>query len=138
MADFVVYNEVPEYLNVEDITNVFNNTFLIRAMLLNKGYSVGSLKLFSAKTDIALKNVAEIFNNTEYNLDIINAVIESQYYGKSKRYSGTAPEKSDVWRWFQILNDLYSQLADEENIRILKCTDGYPTINGKRISLVGE
>lgn len=136
MADFVVYDEPPEYLNVEDLININNNLIFVRFMLLNKGYEIASLKLFNPKTNTPPSDVREIINTIEKNIDTINGVYKSVFYGKLVRFEGTAPRKDDVWRWIKIINDWHSSLAESEDIDVIKCTDGYPTIGGKYIKVL--
>ena len=136
MADFVNYNEPPEYLNAEDLININKNLFVIRFKLIEKGYAVPSVKLVDATTDTPPSKVREKINSVEENIDVINKVFPSGFYGKLVRFEGTAPRKDDVWRWIRIINDWYSRLNDSEEVYIIKCTDGYPTIGGKYIKVL--
>ena len=138
MTDFTFYDEPPEYLNATDLKKIYDNLFLIRFLLLNQGHTVPSLKLFEAKTDTPPSEVRDKINSIEENIDIINDVFPSVFYGELVRFEGTAPRKDDVWRWIKIVNDWYTRLAKTETIDVLKCTDGYPTIGGKYIKVLSD
>lgn len=138
MANFVSYNEPPEYLNTTDLINIQNNLLSIRSLLVVQGYKVPPLKLFTAKTDTPPSEVRDKINSIEENIDIINDVFPSVFYGGLVRFEGTAPRKDDVWRWIKIVNDWYTRLAETETIDVLKCTDGYPTIGGKYIKVLSN
>jgi hypothetical protein len=92
---------------------------------------------WTARTNIGIAEIKPYMNYIEVCLDILNEAIESQYHRPGKRHLRYAPNKADIWRWIQVLNDLYSKFAeDEEDVYILKTTDGYPTIDGKRLSVL--
>jgi hypothetical protein len=140
MADgFIKIYEVPEFLNVDFFNKIRNNALIVRTLMYTKGYNVAPFPggSWTARTNIGIAEVKRYINYIEICLDMLNDALESQYYVQSKTYEKYAPNKEDIWRWIQVLNDLYSQVAeDEENVYILKTTDGYPTIDGKRISVL--
>lgn len=136
---FIKIYEVPEFLNVDFFNNIYKNADIVRDMMQARGYGVKPFPsgYWVARTNIGIAEVKRYINYIEICLDMLNDALESQYYVQSKTYEKYAPNKEDIWRWIQVLNDLYSQVAeDEENVYILKTTDGYPTIDGKRISVL--
>lgn len=140
MADkFIEFSEVPEFLNVDFYNNISKNADIVREMMQAGGYGVKPFPTgaWTAYTDIGIAKIKSYINYIEICLDFLNEAIESQYYVQSKTYQRYAPNKADIWRWIQVLNDLHSKFAeDEEDVYILKTTDGYPTIDGKRLSVL--
>ena len=129
-----------EILNTEDISHILSNIKTIRAMLISKGYNIEDLIIVDNKKSIPLIDMFDFLKNIEYNIGIINSTdIKSIYYIEPKTVGEYALNKEDIWRWLQILNDLYLILNGTFGKwgRLL-CTDGYPTINGFSILLRGD
>lgn len=141
MADengFVRYTEPPTYLNAVDVNNFMNNIQVVITALKNKGFRVEDFTTTTVGRTTRLYNVRTILNRIEEGLDILNNARPSEYYVSSRRYGSTVPTKRGVQRWIDVLNDLYDRFAETESVNILKCTDGYPTIDGKRISVLDD
>lgn len=134
------YVEPIEILNTEDIANIQSNITTIRNMLLSKGYSVADLEDAVATKDVHFINVLDFLQNIEYNLDrISDNDCQSIYYVEPNTVGDMALNKADIWRWVQILNDMYGILSGQfGKWGQLVCSDGYPTINGKKIVLRGD
>lgn len=134
------YEEPIEILNTEDIAHIQSNITTIRNMLLSKGYPVADLEDAVATKDVHFINVLDFLQNIEYNLDRISGNdCESIYYVEPKTIGATASNKEDIWRWVQILNDMYNILNGTfGKWGRLVCSDGYPTIGGKKIVLRGD
>ncbi len=137
------YTEPLDILNASDINNAQSNIETLKTILdIHVGnYGVG-LMVKPASLNTPFSEVVDTLNAIEYNLDVLNtAYTRSVYYGES--YSAVAGGKAhntqQIWRWFQILNDLLP-IAKLEVGKWghLLCTDGFPTINGKRILLRGD
>ena len=131
------YTQPPDFLNVEDVNKIYANMVYIRSAMVNKGLTVSNLQSVSAKNSTLLVDVVGILNRIEYNIDALNTAYPSEFYKKSVYYEpgGVAPDKEKVWRWINLLNDWYRVFVDDTNYTILKCANGYPVINGKKISI---
>lgn len=134
------YSQPIEILNTEDIKNIQSNINTIRNMLISKGYSVSDLEDAIPDKGTHFVNVLDFLQKIEYNLDrISDNDCESIYYVEPKTVGYTALNKTDIWRWVQILNDMYEILSGQfGKWGRLVCSDGYPTIGGKKIVLRGE
>lgn len=115
MANFYKYTEPLEVLNTEDMANFQANFNFLKITLKKQGINALFRSLANVKKDTPLLDVRKILNDVEYNLDILNSKVPSDYYVKKKQYEHTAPNKDDVWRWVQILNDAHSQLVGESS-----------------------
>lgn len=134
------YSKPIEILNTEDIARILSNINTIQSLLYVKGYSVAELYELIPQKDIVFRDVFDFLQKIEYNLDIISDNdAKSIYYGGSKQIGDIAPNRNEIWRWVQILNDMYNILmGNVGKWQYLACNDGYPTINGKKILLRGE
>jgi uncharacterized protein YjdB len=134
------YSTALDILNAEDVQRISSNIRIIRSILLTKGYTTDNLNPTDALKTSEFVDMFDILQNIEYNLDIINATdIKSVYYVEPKTIGEYAPNKEEIWRWLQILNDLYGILIGERaRWGYLLCTDGCPTIDGKLIILRGD
>ena len=141
-GDYVWYNysQPIEILNATDVQHIKSNIITIRSMLLLKGYNVEPLYNIIADTNTPLINIFDILQNIEYNLDIISSTdVKSIYYIEPKTIGEYAPNKQDIWRWIQVLNEMYNILTGEfGKWQILLCEDGYPIINEKNILIRGD
>ena len=134
------YTEPLEILTATDVKHIKSNIATIRSMLLLKGYEVKSLKEIYAETNTELNHIFDILQNIEYNLDVISDnSAKSIYYVEPKVIGDYASNKSDIWRWLQILNEMYNILTGVfPKWQYLLCTDGFPTIDGKKILVRGD
>lgn len=137
------YTEPLEVLNPSDINNAISNSKVIYTALQGKGYSfINQFRESFAEYNTQLIEVIDKLNNVEYNLNILNnPTIWSIFYGNGawKVAGETAHNKDEIWRWFQILEDMLEIVQGlKGKWGYLLCTDGYPTINGKRLIVRGD
>lgn len=135
------YDEPIEILEPDDVNRAQEMLITIRQVLVNTGHTIGEVALNNASYSTFLTAVAGILNNVEYGLDEVNEVAKSIYYGESYRAiaGGLAHNKEQIWRWFQVINDFKPIITGEKGKwSYLLCSDGYPTIKGKRIVLRGD
>ena len=134
------YTEPLEILTAADVKHIKSNIATIRSMLLLKGYEVESLKEIYAETNTELNHLFDILQNIEYNLDVISDNdVKSIYYGEPKIIGEYASNREDIWRWLQVLNDMYNILNGSfGKWQYLLCKDGFPTIDGKKILVRGD
>lgn len=136
------YAEPLEILNAEDINNAQANCETIKSILTAKGYSISNLSKETAGYNSPLVKIVDILNSVEYNLDVLNDTnVKSIYYGESYRAvaGGLAHNTKQIWRWFEVLNDILPVAKGEKgNWGRLLCSNGYPTINGKRLIVRGD
>lgn len=134
------YSTPLEILNASDVENIKSNIRTIRSLLLSKGYEVEPLKEITARVNTPLNNMFDLLQNIEYNLDVISDnSAKSIYYVEPKVIGDYASNKSDIWRWLQILNEMYNILTGVfPKWQYLLCEDGYPTIDEKRILIRGD
>lgn len=136
------YTEPLEILNAVDVNNAQANISTIKAILTAKGYSISDLQTEQANYNSELVRIVDILNAVEYNLDVLNDTdIKSVFYGDSYRAvaSGLAHNTEQIWRWFEVLNDILPIVKGEKGKwgRLL-CSNGYPTVNGKRLIVRGD
>lgn len=136
------YTEPLEVLNAVDVNNAQANCETIKSILTAKGYNLTELTKETANYNTPLVKVIDILNSIEYNLDVLNEQgVLSIYYGNRFRVipGGYAHNTEQIWRWFKVLNDILPiAKGDVGKWGYLLCTDGYPTIKGKRILLRGD
>ena len=146
------YSTPLEILNTEDIEKISSNMQTIKNLLFAKGYTLDSelvdineLTGVYEKKATKFVNIWELLQTIELNLWRMNIgkkndeYLISVYFVKPVTIGEYASNKEDIWRWLQILNDLYIILMGERGVwSYLLCTDGYPTINGKKILLRGD
>jgi len=134
------YSEPLEILNTEDIAHIESNIKTIRAMLLVSGRTIPALENVSKAKDTSLLEIIDILQNIEYNLDRINSTDVISVYYKAQFIVGEyAENRENIWRWIQILNDLYNILNGTfGKWQRLRCIDGYPTIKDNTLLVRGE
>lgn len=134
------YSMPLEILNASDVENIKSNIRTIRSLLLSKGYEVEPLKEIISRVNTPLNNMFDLLQNIEYNLDVISDnSAKSIYYVEPKVIGDYASNKSDIWRWLQILNEMYNILTGIfPKWQYLLCTDGFPTIDGRKILVRGD
>lgn len=135
-----LYNEVPQYLNAEDINNIYANMQTIKVLLNAKGYTIENLASINAQKNTPFASIVDILQNIEYNLDIVNSTeIKTPLYVEPKTIGRYAPDKIAILRWIDTLNDLYYILTNQRKPwGYVLFTDGYPTIDGKRLIIRGD
>ena len=129
-----------EILNVSDIENIKSNMDTIRKLLVLNEYNVEQLVDVNEAYGTQFNGVLEILQNIEYNLDILNNNdAKSIYYIEPKTVGEYGSNKDDIWRWIQVLNEMYDILTGTfGKWQYLLCADGYPTINGKKLLVRGD
>lgn len=134
------YSEPLEILNAEDVQHIYSNMQTIHSLLVSKGYSLESLNEIDAQKSTPLIEMLALLQNIEYNLDRLNnPEILSIYYIEPKIIGDIAPDINDIWRWVQILNEMYNILmGDFGKWQYILLNDGYPTINGRKLLIRGE
>jgi hypothetical protein len=134
------YDEVPRYINSEDMACISLNMQTIKELLISKGYTVDDIVNVEAMKSTQLVYVYNILNNVEGNLAELNRnEIQSIYYGSRVFITDFASSKEQIKRWIDVLNDLFDILTGVSGKwGYLTCTDGYPTIENKRIILRGD
>lgn len=134
------YSTPIEILNVSDIENIKSNMDTIRKLLVLNEYNVEQLVDVNEAYETQFNGVLEILQNIEYNLDILNNNdAKSIYYIEPKTVGEYGSNKDDIWRWIQVLNEMYDILTGTfGKWQYLLCADGYPTINGKKLLVRGD
>lgn len=134
------YKSPIKMLESEDINNVSSNIQVIKELLLVKGMQADALRDIEANVFTPFSNVFDILQNIEYNLTAINQnSVKSAYYVDEVQIGEYASNKDDIWRWVQVLNDLFDILTQEKGAwGYLLLNDGFPTIDGKKILLRGD
>lgn len=134
------YSTPIEILNVSDIENIKSNMDTIRKLLVLNEYNVEQLVDVNEAYGTQFNGVLEILQNIEYNLDILNNNdAKSIYYIEPKTVGEYGSNKDDIWRWIQVLNEMYDILTGTfGKWQYLLCADGYPTINGKKLLVRGD
>lgn len=150
-VEYVWYNytEPIRYLSANDINNINSNFKVLGEILINKGYTfinyAPNNTHYNNGESFNLVTIA--LNSVESNIEWLRLVknignrLTSIYYKEKKTAKpGTlAHNTEEIWRWFQIANDLLEIVSGEKGVHTyLKCKDGYPTINGKVLRLRGE
>lgn len=135
------YTEPLDVLNASDFNSAQSNIETIRDILNNKGYEIPDLDKSTASYNTPLYNVIDKLNAVEYNLDVIDSSLKSIFFGETYRAveGKKAHNKEQIWRWFQILNDLKEIAIGNKGFwGYLLCNDGYPTIKNSRITTRGD
>lgn len=137
---WTVYSNPIEVLSATDINNIKENIEIIRGLLIEKGFTVGNTKDFQAGESTQFIEMFDILSNIEYNLDIISDNdAKSAYYVEPKIIGNFASNRDDVWRWIQVLNDMYEILnGTKRKWTVLKCKNGYPTIEKQKLVARGD
>ena len=138
--DWVTYTEPIEILYASDINNIKENIEIIRSLLIDKGFDIKNTKPAQASENTQFIKIFDILSNIEYNLDIIsNNKAKSVYYVDQKTISEYASNRDDIWRWIQILNDMYDILNNKVGLwQYIKTLDGFPTIEGNKLLTRGD
>ena len=134
------YSSPLNTLESEDINNISSNIQIIKETLIANGMIASDLQTIEANKNTPFIEMFDILQNIEYNLTAINQnSVKSAYYGEEVEIGEYASNKDDVWRWVQILNDLFDILTQEKGAwGYLLLNDGFPTIDGKKILLRGD
>jgi hypothetical protein len=134
------YSSPLNTLESEDINNISSNIQVIKEMLIAKGMVANDLQTVQANKNTPFVEVFDILQNIEYNLTAINQnSVKSAYYVDEVEIGEYASNKDDIWRWVQVLNDLFDILTLEKGAwGYLVTTDGFPILEEKRILVRGD
>lgn len=141
-GDYVWYSftEPIEVLNTEELNKITSNINTIGIMLNSSGRTIEGITALTAEKGINYLEVVDFLDDIGYTLDVLNSTDIVSIYGiESFEITNKAPNKEDIWRWLQCLEDLYLILRGTfGKWQYLLCEDGLPTINGKKIVVRGE
>ena len=134
------YSKPIEILNSEDVNHIYSNIKTIRSMLLLSGRDVEQLDEVHIGKDTHYGSMFALLQNIEYNIDKISENdCKSIYYGYPAYIDSHASNTNDIWRWIQILNEMYLILTGSfGKWQYVLLADGCPTIQGKRLLIRGE
>lgn len=145
MAEWHEYTQPLTILTVEDISNIKDNMDFIKEKIVEKGIPLEELNAVVAEINTPYIKMFDLFQNIEYNLDILNSTsVKSIYWGEPKSVGEYAPNKEEVWRWLQILNELHDivmNIVPKWGYLVLTAyveKDLVPTIDGKKILIRGD
>jgi hypothetical protein len=112
----------------------------IGIMLRASGRTIEEITSLTAEKGIKYLEVVDFLRDIGYTLDVLNSTdIVSIYGTESFEITNKTPNKEDIWRWLQCLEDLYLILRGTfGKWQCLVCENGLPTINDKKIILRGE
>lgn len=129
-----------DILNVDDLWHIISNMEILRSRILLLGGEIGDFEAVDAQTNTPYRSMRGLLQGIENNLDVLNATpYFSACYGAPVTVGVYASDKQDIWRWLRIINDMYAILSGEVGMwQTLLCSDGYPTIGGKRIIVRGD
>lgn len=129
-----------DILNVDDLWHIISNMEILRSRILLLGGEIGDFEAVDAQTNTPYRSMRGLLQGIENNLDVLNATpYFSAYYGAPVTVGMYASDKQDIWRWLRIINDMYAILSGKVGMwQTLLCSDGYPTIDGKRIIVRGD
>lgn len=129
-----------DVLNAVDVQHISSNMNVLRGLVLLTGEEVGDFDAVDAQVNTPYRSMRGLLQGIENNLDVLNATpYFSAYYGAPVTVGLYASDKQDIWRWLRIINDMYAILSGKVGMwQTLLCSDGYPTIGGKRIIVRGD
>lgn len=129
-----------DILNAEDVQNIHADMSVLRGLILLRGDTVSTFTEVDAHTNTPYRSMRSLLQSVEDNLTILNNTqYFSAYYREHVEYGAYAPNKQQIFRWLQIINDMHNILTGKTGMwQTLRCTDGYPTINGKRLIIRGD
>ena len=129
---------IPKPASAEDVRKIVTAIKYINDLLVAKGYTVETLEnpLIGVFPYV---NVAAKYQAIENDLaKISNNELESAYFVKKVIRGYYEPNRAEWQRWIDILVDMDEILTGQVGKwQYLKCTDGYPTVNGQKILLRG-
>lgn len=134
------YDEYIDILNYWDLSHIYDNMQTLASILTQKGYDVEALEPVQVSFETEYYEMFDILQNMEYNLDRLNEnECSSVYYVEPKTVGEYAPNKADIFRWTQVLNDMHAIVSGEiGKWQVLECTDGIPTVDGNQLVVRGE
>lgn len=141
-GDYTWYDyPVPlDILNAEDVRHFHSDMTVLRGLILLRGESLPAFAEVDAQTNTPYRSMRTLLQSVEDNLEILNSTpYRSAYYGEHITFAKYAPNKQQIFRWQQSINDMHNILKGNVGMwQTLRLTDGYPTIDGKKILIRGD
>lgn len=146
------YYEPVDFLTENVLNDIWRNAQIIKALFdlqTKDKYKIGELTKPPQSTvgEVAqpyggtqLADVKAVLDGVETDMQALNSSkIESVYYiTSSYRIDPWGIDKAGVWRWLQILEDLFQMLTTDVGYwGYLQCTDGTPTVDGRTLAARG-
>lgn len=145
------YNPV-DFLTENVINDIWTNAQVVKVLFdlqIKDKYKVGELTKPPQSTvggvvqpygGTLLADVKAVLDGIEADMQVLNSSkIESIYYVRSSfRVGSWGVDKAGVWRWLQILEDLFQMLTTDVGFwGYLQCTDGIPTVDDRTLAARG-
>lgn len=146
------YYEPVDFLSENVLNDIWRNAQIIKALFdlqTKDKYKIGALTEPPQSTvggvaqpygGTQLADVKAVLDGVETDMQVLNSSkIESIYYiTSSYRIDPWGIDKAGVWRWLQILEDLFQMLTTDVGFwGYLQCTDGTPTVDGRTLAARG-
>jgi hypothetical protein len=146
------YYEPVDFLTENVLNDIWRNAQIIKALFdlqTKDKYKIGALTKPPQSTvngvaqpygGTQLADVKGVLDGVETDMQVLNSSkIESIYYiTSSYRIDPWGIDKAGVWRWLQILEDLFQMLTTDVGYwGYLQCTDGTPTVDGRTLAARG-
>lgn len=146
------YYEPVDFLTENVLNDIWRNAQIIKALFdlqTKDKYKIGALTKPPQSTvngvaqtygGTQLADVKGVLDGVETDMQVLNSSkIESVYYiTSSYRIDPWGVDKAGVWRWLQVLEDLFQMLTTDVGYwGYLQCTDGTPTVDGRTLAARG-
>lgn len=146
------YYEPVDFLTEKVLNDIWRNAQIIKALFdlqTKDKYKIGALTKPPQSTvngvaqtygGTQLADVKGVLDGVETDMQVLNSSkIESIYYiTSSYRIDPWGVDKAGVWRWLQVLEDLFQMLTTDVGYwGYLQCTDGTPTVDGRTLAARG-
>lgn len=146
------YYEPVDFLTENVLNDIWRNAQIIKALFdlqTKDKYKVGTITKPPQSTvdgvvqpygGTQLADVKAVLDGVEEDMQVLNSSkIESVYYiTSSYRIDPWGIDKDGVWRWLQILEDLFQMLTTDVGYwGYLQCADGTPTVDGRTLAARG-
>ena len=146
------YYEPVDFLTENVLNDIWRNAQIIKALFdlqTKDKYKIGAITKPPQSTvngvvqpygGTQLADVKAVLDGVETDMQVLNSSkIESIYYiTSSYRIDPWGIDKAGVWRWLQILEDLFQMLTTDVGYwGYLQCTDGTPTVDGRTLAARG-
>lgn len=146
------YYEPVDFLTENVLNDIWRNAQIIKALFdlqTKDKYKIGALTKPPQSTvngvaqpygGTQLADVKGVLDGVETDMQVLNSSkIESIYHiTSSYRIDPWGIDKAGVWRWLQILEDLFQMLTTDVGFwGCLQCTDGTPIVDGRTLAARG-
>ena len=146
------YYDPVDFLTENVLNDIWTNAQVVKALFdlqTKDKYKIGALTKPPQSTvggavqpygGTLLADVKAVLDGIEADMQVLNSSkIESIYYGGSNnRVDPWGVDKAGVWRWLQVLEDLFQILTTDVGFwGYLQCTDGTPTVDGRTLAARG-